>query len=829
MKKRIVTVTVMVVIFLTAIVIFSSILNRGTDDTTADIGGATLPVISFEEENYTINALPGYTESMDITAMRDVVYPLSVGTSVKANITGYPGKIHSATYEVCTLDGRESIKKEVIKNVKDALNIELGNTISDGKEKVLKIKLTLENKKDVYYYTRVVRGTDFNVHPCLTFAEEFHKKTFDKEEVITLKEHLTKGNSPDSLQTVTINSSIEQIGWGNLEPKIAGNVRWEIKESTETYNSIYLKYRVKCGEDLYNVTEFLKVRFLKGKASLEDYERTMNQIFSGTEKDFEKKGIALGITDENVQYLVNESGNVVSFVQEREVWTYNKEEDEISLVFSFADSESEDIRNYNDSHAIHLIDMDKSGNTTFAVYGYMNRGAHEGQVGAAIYYFNIAKNYVEEKAFIPSKQSGEMAVQKLNQHVYYSEPQNTLYVVFDGALYQVDLETEEKEILVKNLEENQYTASADGKYLAYQANGTLTEANSMMVWNLQSGESYEVKAAEDEAVRPLGFVQGDIVYGIGKKADVGKTVSGETVLPLYKLEIRNEKNKVAKTYQMDQVYVVDIQITDNMVTMNRVQKNGNAYNSIAQDYITNNKEQKKQEMKVETYVSEENGLRQVRLTDGKRIENTKPKLLKPKQILYEKPTTIAFNVTGSEESYYVYGRGKLQGVFDNAGSAIAAADSAKGVVSTSKQTKIWERGNRQLRYSLDGASAFAVNEGENSLTACLRQMIAYTGKNVDVAGEMANGKSVVEILNTHSGGEALDLTGCTIEELFYIIGKGTPVIAMTGGDSAILLVGYDNTTVTYINPETGKKPTESIEAVEKMVKGGHGILIGYAK
>lgn len=614
-----------------------------------------------------------------------------------------------------------------------------------------------------------------------------------------------------------------------MNPKIVGNVRWEIKESTETYNSIYLKYRVKCGEDLYNVTEFLKVRFLKGKASLEDYERTMNQVFSGTENDFEKKGISLGIADENVQYLVNESGNVVSFVQEREVWNYNKEKDEISLVFSFADAESEDIRNYNDHHAIHLIDIDKSGNTTFAVYGYMNRGDHEGQVGTAIYYFNIVKNYVEEKAFIPSKQSGEMAVQQLNQLVYYSEPQNILYVMFDGALYKVDLETEEKEALVKNLKENQYTTSADGKYLAYQANGTLTEANIMTVWNLQSGKSYQVKAAGDEAVRPLGFVQGDIIYGVGKKADVGKTMSGETVLPLYKLEIRNEKNEVAKTYQVDQVYVTDIRITDNMVAMNRVQKQGDTYNSIAQDYITNNKEQKKQEMKAETYVSEENGTRQVRLTDGKRIENTKPRLLKPKQILYEKPTTIAFNLTGSKESYYVYGRGKLQGVFDNAGTAIAAADSVRGVVSTSKQTKVWERGNRQLRYSLEGAAPFVVNGGENSLTACLRQMIAYAGKNVDVAGEMANGKSILEILNLHSGGEALDMTGCTMEELFYIIGKGTPVIAMTGGDSAILLVGYDSTTVTYINPETGKKPTESIDAVEAMIKGGHGVLIGYAK
>lgn len=153
----------------------------------------------------------------------------------------------------------------------------------------------------------------------------------------------------------------------------------------------------------------------------------------------------------------------------------------------------------------------------------------------------------------------------------------------------------------------------------------------------------------------------------------------------------------------------------------------------------------------------------------------------------------------------------------------------RGVVVTSKQTKVWERGNRQLRYKLEGIPAFTAGQGESSLTAALDKMLAYEEKNVDVDGKMQNGKSALEILDMHSGGEALDLTGCTLEELFYIIGKGTPVIAMTGGDSALLLVGYDSTTVTYINPQTGRKPTESIEAVEEKLKGGHGIFIGYAK
>ena len=127
-----------------------------------------------------------------------MVLPISVGTTVQADIHGYDGKIKSFTYEICTLDGKESIKQETVKKVKDSVNIELGDTISDGEEKVLKMKLTLDNGKDVYYYTRVLKTTEFHVQQCLEFADDFHKKTFDAGQVNTLKPRLERGRQSKS-------------------------------------------------------------------------------------------------------------------------------------------------------------------------------------------------------------------------------------------------------------------------------------------------------------------------------------------------------------------------------------------------------------------------------------------------------------------------------------------------------------------------------------------------------------------------------------------------------------------------------------------------------
>ena len=60
MKKRVLTVVALLAVFVAALAGFSIILNRGTDDMTADMGSAKLPVISFEESGYSLNPLDVY-------------------------------------------------------------------------------------------------------------------------------------------------------------------------------------------------------------------------------------------------------------------------------------------------------------------------------------------------------------------------------------------------------------------------------------------------------------------------------------------------------------------------------------------------------------------------------------------------------------------------------------------------------------------------------------------------------------------------------------------------------------------------------------------------
>ena len=104
----------------------------------------------------------------------------------------------------------------------------------------------------------------------------------------------------------------------------------------------------------------------------------MEQIFDVTKQILNEKGLLLGIAKPDTPYMDNEEGTRVAFVQADELWNYNKEDDELSLIFSFNSGEGKDERNLTAQHEIKLLDMDKKGNLSFAVYGYMNRGEHEG-------------------------------------------------------------------------------------------------------------------------------------------------------------------------------------------------------------------------------------------------------------------------------------------------------------------------------------------------------------------------------------------------------------------------------------------------------------------
>ncbi len=172
-------------------------------------------------------------------------------------------------------------------------------------------------------------------------------------------------------------------------------------------------------------------------------------------------------------------------------------------------------------------------------------------------------------------------------------------------------------------------------------------------------------------------------------------------------------------------------------------------------------------------------------------------MLRPKQVIYEQPAQVAFEETSPKEIYYVYGTGKLQGIYDRAGDAVLRAEEVSGVAVSGGQKYIWERGNRYLTYALNG---------RDDAVSALRE-------------KLSGGASAVDAVREVLGGQTLDLTGCTTEEMLYIVNKNMPVVGLTGDGGSVILVGYDQNYVTYVDVASGNRTAVSLEQMDAMLAG----------
>lgn len=813
-KRYLVNGGILVAVFVFAVIIFSYVTNKeNSNDMLADMGSASRPQVSFSCNGYEVNSLPVYAKDMEITAVRDTVTPVS-SEQLELKVKAYDNSIESLEYAVYTLDGEEKLLDGKVGQPQETAVLPLDKEGLLAEERVLEIILNMEEEKRAYLYTRIVDSTETNVFECLNYIRVFHEDALNKADDSVVKSSIEPNEEGDNttFAHVTINSDYDHVSWGSLEPEVENSELWNIKEINSTYTSVQLQYRVRCkGEenesDIYSVKEFFRVRHIPegNKDYLLDYDRTMKQIFDSSHQTLSDKGITLGIADGDVSYMSNKDGTIVSFVQARELWNYNKETDALSLVFSFADAENTDIRNLFPQHEIKLLQMDEKGNTVFSVFGYMNRGSHEGEVGIAVYYYDTEQNSVEEKVFVSSKRSYERVIYELGDLVYYSVSNNIFYVLSDGTLYEVDADNGKKTELATGLSDSQYVVSDDGKLAAYRKQADKSGGGSVAVKNFSTGEERTVEGASDEIICPLGFMNNDFVYGVSRKEDAGKTVSGQETAPMYKVIIENSKGKTVKTYEQEGFYILGAEFEDGLITLDRATKDGTTYTGTSEDYITNNEKKGKSKIYAEVYVTELKET-QTRLVFEDGIEDVKPELLKPKQVLRNNVEVVTFEDEDAQEKCYVYGYGGLQGIYDSAGKAIQAADMYNGVVVSKRQTYIWQRGNRDLKYSISG-------KDEEIRTICAR---------------LNNGESAADIMGDISDGKSIDLTGCDAEQLLYIVNQDTPVIAMLDTKTAVVIVGYGEGFITYKNSGGGQN-VMSYEEMNGMTAGSGHTYVAYAE
>ena len=163
-----------------------------------------------------------------------------------------------------------------------------------------------------------------------------------------------------------------------------------------------------------------------------------------------------GVRDKNVTYASDSSGKIVAFEQDGDLWSYAPSSGKITRIFSFRKEEDNDSRYVRNEHDIKIIRVADNGDVDFVLYGYMNRGVHEGYSGVCVYHYNSDRNVVEEKVFIPSTESYEfLKGRSWNTHLC-KQKQSAVSAVCTRSCNQVDIETGTSQVLEEGIKQNHF-------------------------------------------------------------------------------------------------------------------------------------------------------------------------------------------------------------------------------------------------------------------------------------------------------------------------------------------------------------------------------------
>lgn len=819
MKKTIIKGCYLLIVFLLALFVISAVVNQGNTDMTMEMGPATFPVLHMYVEGMETNCLHGYKVPMECSYQRECITPLGEGRKVRFRVDKYGQEIEDMMFEVRSIDGErlvESTQISLYEETPDSIHaeIQVKDLIDADTEYMLVLLLKNEWDQTIRYYTRIIQTEDYFEKEKLDYVMDFHERTFDKEAARELTKYLESNEEGDNttFSRVTIHSSFHQVTWGDFQVEKLTEPEVTIKEMASQTGSLELDYMVslKNGRDdnLYAVKEFYRVRYTPDRIYLLDFERTMKQIFREEGEVFANNKIELGIVaPDDIQLAESDGGNVLAFTDGKRLFSYNAADNKLSTLFSFYNGDYKDERECRQKHGVKILNVDEAGNVAFIVYGYMNRGKHEGEVGIAVYYYNGMMNTVEEMLYVPENSSYEVLHAELEELAYINRSEE-FFFMHDGALYVANLSSRACEMVVSGLREESYKVSASNRMIAWQTGEDVYSSESLVLMNLNTMERQEIKAGNREYIAPLGFMGEDLIYGVARVEDRVRDNTGNMVFPMYRVRIQNENGEVLKNYAEPGVYVVGSEIQDNQINLFRLRKeeNGN-YTEIENDQIVNAKVMAEGNNVLETVAIDTYG-KIVQIAMKSAIDARAVKRLTPKEVLFEGGREIVLQENRTKfQRYYVYGKEGVEGIFTDEGNAIDLAYRLSGIVVNEKGAYVWSRGNRSVKNQIMAIKGAPITEEKNSLAVCLDTMLQYEGIMRNTEYMLNRGETIVEILQENlEDVRVLDLTGCSLDAVLYYVNKDIPVLASMNDGNAVLIIGFNELNTVLMDPLTGGEP-----------------------
>ncbi len=842
MNKKWIKPLVLAIVFIGSLVSFSLVTNKSQTDMTTSLAEATLPVVSFSYQGTTVNELFGYVNEMVDTNMRGNITPVGDDRMLHIVVDTDGVEVSELQYEIRSMDGTRLVVKNATKDFSRSGNqlkadVELENILQDNEEYAL--KLTLQGKKQpIYYYTRVIKEKGLDVDKYLNFALDFHSHTFARDEDGSYFANYVENATGDAtnLGYVDLTCTVRQIKWRNLICNPVTPLGIAFQEINDDYTALTIRYILSTvtsdgANQYYDVEEYYRLRQGAKQMYVLDYERTAEEIFN-PEGTILSGGnsIQLGITPGDVEYDYNEVGNRIAFVQAGELWGYDASNNLLSKIFSFREQEDFDPRDNLNQHDIKIMNVDEAGSVDFIVFGYMNRGKHEGEVGLSVFHYDGLARTVEEEAYLPCNSSYGILGSELGQFLYESDGR-MVYLVLNHTMYSIDLNTKETKEAISDLTEGDYFASVSNRYFTWIDAGKTYQSETLHLIDLSSGKISDITVGNGEVIRPMGFIGEDLIYGVANASDVVKDAAGNAVFPTKKLYIVGSENTkdILKEYAPSDGYVGTVTVDGYLISMQLIQRNEGQFVVVGENQIMNKEADKDTVVYLKSYGDQERQkLYQIAFTGQAKAGKTK--LVTSKEVITQDNRAVEIQRDPDVTRYYVYAKGDVLYSGDQIATAIRKANENNAIVVNQKQQYVWQQGRSVYKDPLNGLSVATSDLESGTIVQAISGMIQWEGKTGSVSDMIAQGNSPEDVLVTMLPEyEILNLSGCSVDEMFYYVNNGTPVFALTSQDTAVLLTGYTSSLVYYYDPATHTTQKMATQDANNIFSQAGNVFLAYQK
>lgn len=802
---------------------------------TVEMGEVTYPTITILlEDNIEVNRLHGYSNNVDSRMSRDAITPLNEEQSFKVCISENEYEIKRVDYELLSIyddniietDNIKALEQDELKEHKLA-KIKFKTPLENGQEYYMHITLVTNKSKKINYYTRVKKIDESYYKEKLDYVKDFNRATFNKDESIST--YLKNVNNPPE------DLPFDQVTWGDLKPKIVGDIIPTIKEISGDLASVELKYIISAdtnsGTSYYYINEFYRIRYTTNRIYLLDFHRSMESVFGTNDQETMNGDIKLGTSkNKDIEVFHNSDTTRFAFVFNRELWCFNQFDNSLVKVFSFRQKESDYIRDIYDEHNVKIINMDDDGNIDFLVYGYMNRGAYEGYVGIVLYRFYSMDNRIEELTYIPINIPYHFLKEMIEDFSYVNE-MDIFYFHINDTIYSYNLITKKLIEVVSDVQDEDFIFSREENYIAWEETNEEGLSKKVIIYDLESQDKIEINTKEDAVINLLGTIDNDFIYGIANINDIITTIDGKKETPMYEIIISDPQGKILKEYREEESYITDIEVEGNIITLKRSIKTSlgnNEYLTPIEDnsILTNIDLSSKGVRVIQKDSDSPLDLEELYITSSNLSNDDTYKYEKTVNTVVKQDTTIRIDKEiAYPGDYIVYALGDIQGIYKQAKDAINKADENVGLVFDLNQHKVWGRGfTKTAREIKDGSLNQKIN-ADDSFKAATIALVQYKYNNVNIRKNISG----YELLEEHFGESYINLSGASLSQVLYFVSEGRPVIVKANPSSYELIIGYDSNSITTFNPMTGNTNKSNRDQAEKHFSDLGSIYISYTE